>query len=298
MLLSGLAKKYRLRKLGSASQSSLQTWEIAFRMFDRHLGREATIDDLDDDVFCEFIEWRRESVSAATVNRDLVSLLACWRWGHRIGLIPRWPQVTLQKVPTRTPIAWTEAEFNQLLATARTWQGDVGSAPGAIWWPALLLVLFDSGERITACLSLQWSNLSLDSGWARFLAETRKGQREDSLLRLHPETCDAVAPLRRYCNEYVFDWPYGKKYIWLKYGKLLEAAGLPNDRSRKFHCIRKTTASYVEAAGGNATLALRHSNRTTTLAYLDPRIVTPPQSVDYLWRPNPDANAKQQDDGD
>jgi integrase len=227
MLLKELAKKYRLRNLGSASQSSLKTWTIAFRMFDRFLGRPATVDDLDDDVFCAFIAWRRQSVASATVNRDLVSLLACWRWGHKIGKVPRWPQVNLQKVPTRTPMAWTQEEFNALLSAAKQSCGFIGCVQASDWWTALLLTLFDTGERINAVISLNWSNVQLDTGWVRFPAETRKGQREDSLVRIHQDTCQAVRKLRGKCRDRVFDWPYCRTYIWKRYGDLLTQAGLP-----------------------------------------------------------------------
>jgi integrase len=254
-------------------------------MFDRFLGRQATTDDFDDDVMARFVVWRRQTVSAGTVNRDLGSLLALWRWAHRTGQVARWPQVELEKVPNRTPIAWTQDEFNLLLSTAKQSRGFVGCVQASDWWTALLLTLFDTGERINAVLLLSWSAVQLDSGWVRFPAEARKGQREDSLAKIHEDTCQAITKLRGKCRERVFDWPYTRNYIWKLYGDLLTQAGLPNDRSRKFHCVRKTTASYVEAAGGNATNALRHSSRKTTLAYLDPRIVQPAQATDFLWRP-------------
>jgi integrase len=56
--------------------------------------------------------------------------------------------------------------------------------------------------------------------------------------------------------------------------KILERAGLPKDRRCKFHKIRKTTASYYEAAGGSAQRLLDHSSPAVTRKYLDPRIVT------------------------
>lgn len=287
MLLRELSSRYKLRNLISASESSIKAWDIAFRMYDRFLGRDALISDLTDDTMSGFIHWRKSrGVAAATVNRDLVSLLACWRWGHRIGVVPCWPQVQLLKVPNRTPLAWTQDEFTQLLTAARSVPGHVGAIRACDWWPALLLTLFDTAERISAVLSLEWSNTQLDSGWVRFPAETRKGQRDDSLVKLHPQTCDALRVLKQPKHQRVFHWPFCKERIWAHYGRLLDRAGLPNDRTRKFHCVRKTTASYVEAAGGNATKALRHVHRKTTESYLDPRIVTPSQSIDYLWRPD------------
>ena len=150
----------------------------------------------------------------------------------------------------------------------------------------MLLVLFDSAERIRAVLSLEWDQVDVDGGWILFRAESRKGQRADSICRIAPDTQQAMANLRKYAEPKPFDWPFCDKYIWVRYGKLLKRAGLPNDRHRKFHCVRRTTASHLEAAGGNATDALRHSSRRVTMAYLDPRIVQPSQPIDLLWRPD------------
>lgn len=285
MLVKDLAATYRLRNLRSASQESIRLWDIALRLLDRYLGRPATSDDLDEDTFAGFILWRRQTVSAATVNRDLTSLLALWRWAHRVGKVDRWPQVELEKVPERIPVAWTQAEFNQLIRTAKRLDEFIGCIPARLWWHGLLMLLFDSGERITAALDLKWTQVDLPGGWVRFVAETRKGKRRDSIVRICSDTVQAIGSLEPRHSEMVFPWPFCRGYIWDRYGKVLQKAGLPDDRSRKFHCVRKTTASYVEAAGGNATQALRHSSRQTTLAYLDPRIVQPAQATDFLWRP-------------
>ena len=82
----------------------------------------------------------------------------------------------------------------------------------------------------------------------------------------------------------MFPWPYSYTYLWTEYGRLLRLAGLPSDAKSKFHRIRKTAASYAEAAGGNATAMLRHSKREVTEAYLDPRICQQQQPVDVLFR--------------
>ena len=67
---------------------------------------------------------------------------------------------------------------------------------------------------------------------------------------------------------------------------VLRRAGLPIDRKRKFHCLRRTVASYYEAAGGNATEFLDHTTRRVTQAYLDPRIVPHADATRLLFRPD------------
>lgn len=285
MLLSEASQRYALANLRSASSQSLRLWEIALRWFDRCLGRPAELTDLNDESVARFILWRRKTVSAGTINRDLGTILALWRWCHRQRLVDVWPTIELEPVPARTPIAWTRREFNRLYHVAMTQRGDIGNVRADVWWPALLLVLYDTGERIGAVLRLVWNDVDLRGRWIRFPAENRKGRTRDSLARIAPDTVTHLRRLRRSPGP-VFPWPYGYTYVWFRYGRLLREAGLPDDRARKFHCVRKTTASHLEALGGNATDALRHSSRRITLLYLDPKITKPAQPIDRLWRPD------------
>ena len=83
----------------------------------------------------------------------------------------------------------------------------------------------------------------------------------------------------------IFPWPYCPSMLWLRYKKIIRRAGLPTGRKRAFHCMRKSAASHFEAAGGNATELLGHSDRRVTLSYLSPTIVKPQQSSALLFSP-------------
>lgn len=284
MLLSVLFDQYRLRAMRSASPKSIKLSRFGVKRFEQYLGRCATLEDLTDDTVSRFVLWRRDHVAPTTVNRDLAVILALWRWGHRQGLIDRWPNVPQEPEPKRIPVAWTQDEFDRLMAVAAKQPGRVGRNPAGLWWTALLLVLFDSGERIGAVLSLSWPRVDLRGRWVVFDALSRKGRREDNACRIAEDTAAALQRLHR-TRGVVFEWPYARDTIWLRYGRIVAAAGLPNDRKHKFHCVRKTTASHYVAAGGDATTLLKHSSRSVTLAYIDPRIALPPQGIDLLWRP-------------
>jgi hypothetical protein len=65
-------------------------------------------------------------------------------------------------------------------------------------------------------------------------------------------------------------------------GKICKRAGLPQNRRSKFHRIRKTTASFYQAAGGSAQSLLDHSSPAVTRRYLDPRIVAPKPAHELL----------------
>lgn len=277
---------YRPRQLRSASKDTIRLWDLALRLFDANLGRPATLDDLNDDAVCRFASWRLQTVAPATVNRDLASILAIWRWLHRHNLVAPWPDVQLEKEPLRTPVAWTQEEFIRLIRVCRSTRGRIDCVPANIWWTSLLLICFDSGERIGAVMKLAWNDVDTFTGWVTFRAENRKGRDQDNVVRLANDTRESLGDLIRHASsKAVFPWPYRKNYLWKRYGDLLAQAKLPNDRRRKFHCVRRTTASHVEAAGGNATEVLKHASRRNTLTYLDPRITKPPQATDLLWRP-------------
>jgi len=163
-------------------------------------------------------------------------------------------------------------------------EGDVGGVMARVWWRALLMVLWSSGERIGALLSIGWEHVDLEGGWITIPAELRKGRKRDMAYRLWPEAVELLKCLPR--RKKVFDWPYDPTYIFAKFGEILRVAGLPHGRKDKFHRIRRTVASHFEAAGGNATNLLGHSDRATTMCYLDPKVVKQPQAADLLWRPD------------
>ena len=179
-----------------------------------------------------------------------------------------------------------EEELAELMRSAAQDERKVGDVPGNIWWPALLLLLWATGERIGAAMDLTRDKLDTRNGWVTFPAETRKGGRADNTLPLADDTCERLSTLlAAHQDKQVFAWPYSKGYLYVRYKEILHRAGLPADRARKFHCIRKSTASHYEAAGGDATKLLGQSSRRITEAYLDPRIAKQQPAVSLLFRP-------------
>ncbi|MEZ6117486.1 MAG: site-specific integrase [Pirellulaceae bacterium] len=213
-----------------------------------------------------------------------------WRFANRHRIVDTWPEVELEREPQRTPVAWTAAELSTLVATTKNLQGPVRFNDQSLpqinrcdWWTALILTAFDSGERITALLGVEWSDVDLDAGWILFRAEHRKGGRADNCLDVADDTIEALRRIQRPSGK-VFPWDRGD--LWMHFGAILEQAGLPYDRKRKFHCIRKSTASHLAAAGGDPGQMLTHSCKKVTQAYLDPRITGQRESIKRLtWRP-------------
>ena len=276
--------RYEPTALRSRRPNTKRLYKTTLLMFDRFLGRSATLDDLTDDTVSRFAAWRIDNgLAKRSVNKDLFNLLALWRWAHRKRLVDDWPDVEMEKPPRLTPVAWSDTEMRKLYATIIELPGRVGKIRARDWWAALLLILFNSAERIDAVMHLKWADVDTTRGWVLFAAEYRKGGRDDSPVRIGD---DAIAALKKLPKdgELVFPWPYSPTYLWCEYTKILLLAGLPVDSKSKFHRIRKTVASYAEAAGADATKMLRHSKREITEAYLDPKIAIRQQPVDVLFR--------------
>lgn len=280
-------------RLRSRSDDTRRLYRNTFTWFGRFLGRPPTLEDLTDHTVTRFLDWfRRKGRSPHTVARERTNLLAFWRWcfrqrdQHGNQLVPDWPNVEEEILPEDDPLAWTRDDLQRLFHAIENAQGSIGGVPASQWWYALHCVLWDTGERIGAVMRATWDCCCLETRWLVIPAAHRKGRRRGRSYQLHPETVAALSQIRQsYCDS-LFPWPYCRNYIWERYNRLLESAGLPTDRKSKFHRMRKSVASWAEVAGLNATTLLGHTERRTTESYLDPRIVRPPQASDVLFRPD------------
>lgn len=292
---------YEPMALRTRRPNTKRLYVTTIQKFSECLGREANLDDFTDEQVTAFAAWRREKgLSKNSINKDLFNLLAIWRWANRRGYVETWPNIEMEKPAKVTPEAWSREELARLFKAASEVSGRLSGVPASAWWTTLLLVLWDTGERINAVVSLKWDRIDFDGRWVRFDAEYRKGGRSDNLRKLSPQTTEALGSLKRWqesAETYssigkVFVWPHGATHIYYQFGKVLEAAGLPNDGRSKFHRLRRSVASHYEAAGGNATELLGHTKREVTKAYLDPRIVGRVEAIDLLFRPNEKGGAK------
>lgn len=272
--------------LRSRSDNTRRLYQTSIRTFSKYLQRPARLEDLNDLTVNRFLDYyRRIPRSPYSANKERSNLLAIWRFACRKRFLEEWPDVMPDVEPDRIPQAWTADQIARLLATCETERGRIGPIPAASWWRTLHLVAWDTGERIGAIRDLQWHHVDLISGHILVPAELRKGKRRDRLFRIADDTVACLREMQSPPRPEVFPWPYSRTYLWHLYNRLLVRAGLPSDRHCKFHRIRRTVATYYEAAGGNATELLGHSSRSVTLAYLDPRILPAQQAVDLLFRP-------------
>lgn len=298
MLLSDLLDLYIRKRLRGASHNTIRLYGHSIGSFARTLGHKPTIDDLTDEAVEEHM-WRvvRSGLSPATANKDRGQLICLWKFAAQNGMVPTFPNVPPMKEPDRVPMGWLPKEVDAMLAAAKTEPMPIDTVPGSLWFTAMIRVLLDTGERVGAI-----RQLGRDSVQDRFLlvpAAVRKGKTRDRLYPLSVETLQALADLKRFSvGSLLFPWPYSETYLYNRFNRILERAGLPRDRRSKFHRIRRTVASAVARAGGDPTAALDHASPKTTKKYLDPRIVGGVKVSDILSQYLRDPKMRQDDAGE
>lgn len=281
-MLNFFTDVYRPIRLRGRSERTVTLYLRSIAAYSGWLGREATLADFEDVQISRYLASLETHLAPHTIAKERSQLLAMWNCAARRRLVDRFPDVPAAPLPKRTPIAWTETELRQLLAACRKERGEYAGVPAAAWWVALHLVLWDTGERISATLGLEWRDLRGD--WLIVRAELRKGRRADATHRLGADTMQALGAIRQPIRDLIFPWPMSRSYLWHVYGLICAAAWLPDDRKHKFHCLRKSVASHLKHGGYDPQTVLGHEDPRTTAAYLDPVIVDAPQPSDVLFR--------------
>lgn len=288
-----------LRRLG---QKSINCYSVTLRHFNRHLAKAANrqpgparLGDLSDLTIARFLAERERETCRATAGRDRCQLLALWRYAARKrypgadGQALAFPEVPLIRAPSRAVVAHTALEVATLIRYSLQMKGlsnrtssPTGGVPEPLWWSSLLRVLWESGERISATMSLKWREVDIPGERVLFRAETRKFGKGDLDRRISPQTAAWLA--QRVGSPTGLVWPWTRNYtmLWRHFQVLCRRAGVPY---RGFHAIRRSTVSYCEAAerGAGQRAADHESGQTTKRSYLDPRIVDQgPDPIDLL----------------
>lgn len=269
-LISFLNEMYR--PLTGISPRTQKLYTYTIKSFSDFLGHPAEIEDLNELSVAGFLASREITCSPATVAKDRAQLRALWEFACRRKLKSEWPVIRSIRVPLPLPDAWTIQEFSRLLFTVQNEQGLIAGMPKRLYWKALLLVCYDTAERIGSVMQIRVSDVSSSS--VLFRAEHRKNKTRDIIRGLGLDTHNAIHAIRFPEREVLFPFPYKNiNYIYRLFGDILKRAGLPSNRRTKFHKIRRTSASFFEAAvPGSAQKLLDHSSPKTTERYLDPRV--------------------------
>lgn len=289
---------YRPKKLHGKSATSVRLYYVMFNNFARTLEHRPTLADLTNEKVQAHMQRLLDmGRSRATANRDRCSLVALWRYAVQIKMVDTWPDVPKESEPHRSPQAWLREDIEALLEAARNAKGTIRqtSVPWALWFELLIRIMLDTGERVGAIREAKWS--WLERGSLLVPAEFRKGGKRDKYFTLSQETVQLLVQMRKVSTDKVsvFPWTYSKTYLWNRYKRLVESAGLPCGRQSQTHRLRKTHASVAHAAGLDAQKLLDHSSARTTARYIDPRFTceTKPSEILAAWLRNPPTQTEQ-----
>jgi integrase len=285
MRVRDLLERYSL--LMNLSDRSVQLYRHSIAKFEEFLGRPAEVADLEDVTVAKFLRWRATNkrgakpISVHSVAKDRSQLLALWNWACRKKLHPgEWPGLPRQRRIRKTPVAYTVEDVAKLVRQARKRRGRMGDLPAAWWWSTLLQALWQTGERCGAMLQVCWADVDTTGCRITFRAETRKGKLADAVRAITPELAAELNQRRRPEDHRVWPLPGHPLSIYPSLRILCRTAGVT---PRGFHGIRRASASYVAAGGGDATAHLGHADPSMTRGhYLDPRITETRTGLDFL----------------
>jgi integrase len=277
--------------------STAEQHEVVLSLIERCFGQVPTPAELFDRAkLGEFQEWLRTNPyaerfgkplyrSPATVNQKM-GVVLCW-WddafaeGHTDSRppSPRARGKLRLKIPKRSPKAWTEAEFRDILR-------HIVAAPECPEWnrhhlEALLQTVYYTGARINGVLACSLDHLT--DTYLYLPAEDSKTD-EEKPCQIPAWLVARLRSLSRPPNDRrLFPLPYTLPTLRGHLKRVLTAAGLPAGRRDLFHKIRRTSGTAVAKAAGMeaAREHLGHSTSATTLAYVD-RTQTEPNKLQWL----------------
>lgn len=290
---------FRDHKLAFANKQTIYQYEYNLARFADYLRREPLVSDLTDVKIAACMKWlvtrparkQKKQLSNVTANKLRDNFCALWKWLSFKGYVKGFPDVPMLKEPKCVPVAWTREQLTQLWEMCDKQPGHIGAVPARLWWLSLHMVAWDTGERIGALLQTEWNSVDFGQNgkdsYITVRAEHRKGGRTERLYKLHPSTVEILTHASYPERKLIWPWDKTESYLWVFYTVLLRSVGLPHDRKHKFHALRRSAASFVEAAGFDAQKFLDHASRNDTVkSYLDPRFVQQQHGSDILFRPD------------
>jgi integrase len=301
---------FRPNMLRFKDPSTIYKWRLELDRFDTFLGRPALLADLTDETVgdaAEFVLAPKPDgmgLSIESTRGFLARIKKLWDFlaKKRLPGVVEFPTIENLRKQKRIPRAWKRHELTVLWEALRRQPGDIAGLKLSDWMCSFLTVMWKTSERPGAMLQVQWSDVDLRGGWLVIAGEKRKGGRQGRVYHLTEDCIEWLKRIREPRRDLVWPWPHAYTYLFPKWKEILRCAGLPYDRDRMFGCVRKSHASHLEAAGGDATQSLGHGERATTVEhYLDETIIGADGRVwpsDRLFRLDDRGEPRGPDDSD
>jgi integrase len=253
-------------------------YELTLDRWAEHLGREPAVADLSGLPVQAFLQARRKTVSQATCVKDRCHIVALWGFAFNARMCERHPKAMLPRMtaPRRIPKAYRLDEVSSMVRVARALPGAICGVPRGLYMASLIRIAWETAERVGAIRLVEWSDVDLEERAIVFRAENRKGGAADNRREISEELAGWLKKMRQPGQRLVWPWDGSETGLWYEFGKLCAVCGVT---ARGFHGFRRSSASYLAAAGGSAAAAQEHlthdSVSTTRAHYLDPSIFRP-----------------------
>lgn len=201
------------------------------------LGTETLLADVDDRAVARFVaELKKRNLNPTTVNRKLSTLQTVLRlaredWGIK-AQAPRFKRFRSKEKNGRIRV-FSQAEEDRLVSLASELDADVGD---------LLVVLFDTGMRLSEALRLEARDVDFQTGMLSIWTTKNDVPRS---IRMTGRVTEILR--RRAHNRHIFTMPdHHVKYIF----RLVRTrAGYSGDSECVIHAIRHTVASRLVQRG-------------------------------------------------
>jgi integrase len=257
----------------SLKPTAAYQFRLTLDRWGQFLGHPPELADLEPLRVQSFLNHRRTVVAAATARKDRTHIVALWSHAAKRRLVDEFPTLPPIRAPQRIPRAYRVQDVSAIIRAASTLPGTVCGMPASVWWSCIIRLCWETAERIGAVLQLRWDDVELDERYVVFRGETRKGSVRDLRRDISADLAEQLRKMQRKPNDVVFGWDRQYTSLWFA---LRQICGAANVTPRGFHGFRKAAASYVAAAGGDATQLLDHSNpKLAKDHYLDESIVRP-----------------------
>ena len=263
---------YALHRLG-ISQSTITQYGYACTSLEKFAGRPVIIAELTDDLILRWLQQRLHEVSPNTVKRERRTILTLWRWAARHGYNSTPPiDIPMIRVPQQPVVTWELNEVERVVVAARAQRGEMRGTgiSRAAWWSSLILFLHWVAPRIRAALAVTPADLNMERRSVLLRADIAKTG-EMQLLAVSDQALAAIAG--HYCphRERVWPYPYNGRQLWPQLKRILKAAGLPYDRTRMFHCFRRTCYTQTVKHGSRDIAQRQLGHRTDMSRYYEDR---------------------------
>ena len=224
-----------------------------------------------------------DTVSPATINKELRHLKAVLNVAHDWEYLPTAPKIRMVKEAKKLVLYVSPDHFAAIYGAcdeARLPRLNAEHLNAIDWWRALITMCYMTGWRISEPLALRRDDLDLKQGTAITRADDNKGKR-DELVPLHSIVVEHLQKIVSF-TDVVFQWPHHRRSLDTEFHRIQRAAGIhlhchsdhehtPTCHVYGFHDLRRAFATMnAETLSAEALQALmRHKSYQTTQRYIN-----------------------------